>query len=92
MSNTIDGHPLLPDDYYEVVEEGQHAVATYSSFLDKPKVAMWGVEETRFDIHKLVSRGMNIYMLHTFLLNITLCLPIVICNLFINTTDGFITL
>jgi hypothetical protein len=35
-------------DYdYEEVEEGNHATATYSSFLKKRHSFAWGIEETR---------------------------------------------
>ena len=38
---------IYPDGEYEEVVEGNHATATYSSFLKNRHAFSWGLEETR---------------------------------------------
>ena len=51
---------------FEVVEEGAHPTAKYSSFIDRPKGHAWGIEETRQFYEALRQCGTDFTLLQAF--------------------------
>lgn len=51
---------------FEVVEEGAHPTAKYSSFIDRPRWFPWGIEETRQFYEALRQCGTDFTLLQAF--------------------------
>ena len=51
---------------FEVVEEGAHPTAKYSSFIDRPRCHPWGIEETRQFYEALRQCGTDFTLLQAF--------------------------
>ena len=51
---------------FEVVEEGVHPTAKYSSFIDRPRCHPWGIEETRHFYEALRQCGTDFTLLQAF--------------------------
>ena len=56
----------VADGEYEEVVEGNHATATYSSFLKRRHSLAWGIEETRMFYHCLQQCGTEFSIMQSF--------------------------